>query len=428
MNYIPGLIYLIITGAAISSMAALFLQGQRNKTNAMYMVCQIFVIIWCSSQVLIALSTNLLELSITYIYGNLGICFAGASWVAFSLNYGDKGTHTKWAFLPYGISLIHYCFVLTNNIHHLYYTEFGLDKITHGVFFYSNVITNYIYILAGTVILNFRIKKHSFGNSKRGMGLVIAAVIVPLVFSVVNIADVFHIPFDITPLAFAISVMLIKKSIDKYQFFDMKRELDIATEKLILEKERNRIAGHVHDTLGHTLTLLQSYMKLTEVSVKADNKEEALGYISEARHITSNGIKDLRESINQLREGENLELVSQGIYQLSSQIKEIKCEVLIRGEDGPRYSHLSRVVYETVRESITNTLKYANAHKIDIIVSFKEKSIEIVIADDGNGCENIVDNNGLRGIRERIEEKNGKVRFMSSKGEGFMTRVDIPLR
>ena len=85
-------------------------------------------------------------------------------------------------------------------------------------------------------------------------------------------------------------------------------------------------------------------------------------------------------------------------------------------------------MYDTVRELITNSIKYSGAKKMDIVLKFKEKSLEAVIADDGAGCDKIVANNGIKGIRERIEKEKGKVRFVSSKGQGFLTRVQIPIK
>ena len=213
----------------------------------------------------------------------------------------------------------------------------------------------------------------------------------------------------------------------KYRFMNLKKELAITNEKLLLEQERNRIAQQVHDTAGHTLTMIQSYMKLAEISAGKENFEEVKGYLTEARQLTGQGIKELRESINMLREEAEYELVTQGVMQLANQMKEIPVEVTVRGEDDAKYSHLSKTVYDTVRESMTNTLKYAQATKMDVVIRFQKNFLELMIADDGKGCEDIKDNNGLRGIRERVQKAGGTVNFTSSPGEGFLTRVTLPI-
>ena len=113
--------------------------------------------------------------------------------------------------------------------------------------------------------------------------------------------------------------------------------------------------------------------------------------------------------------------------QLTGQVKEIEAEVTVQGEDDEKYSYLTRVIYDTLRETITNCLKYANANRLEVVVRFLPDRLEMITADDGRGCSHIVDNNGLRGIRERIEAAGGTVRFLSGEGEGFMTRVILPL-
>ena len=265
-------------------------------------------------------------------------------------------------------------------------------------------------------------KKHPL--SRR---LVVASVLVPLALNALYLMKLIAPSFDITPLGFGISVFLVMMAAFKYSFLNLRKELAITNEKLLLEQERNRIAQQVHDTAGHTLTMIQSYMKLAEVSAGKENYDEVKGYLSEARQLTGNGIRELRESINMLREEAEYELVTQGVMQLANQVKEIPVEVTVQGEDGKKYSHLSKTVYDTVRESLTNTLKYAKASKMDIVIRFREKAVELMIADDGIGCEEIKDNNGLRGIRERVQKAGGTVSFSSAPGEGFLTRVKLPV-
>lgn len=432
MELILSGIYLIVTVAVIFSMAVIVLQGEKTTSNHMYSLCHICAAIWCGSQILIPLANSDISLFIIYLYGNIGICFAGALWILFSANYGLKNTKVKfYYYIPLILSAINYILILSNSSHHLYYISFGLDEIKHGILFYINVAEIYIYTFIGAITLYRRVH-HSGQNAeainKHGIILIILAVLMPLIFSVLYLTGIVKTSFDITPLGFSISIILVRAATIRYQFFDMKKELDITTEKLILEKERNRIAQQVHDTTGHTLTMLQSYLKLTEVACKNTEKEEALQYIAEARSLTSSGIKELRESINQLRAGDENQLITQGITQLASQVKEIPCEVTVKGEDSKQFSHLSSAIYNSVRESITNTLKYAKASKIDIVIKFKDSTIELVIADDGQGTDCIIDNNGLRGIRERIEKLNGTVKFISSAGDGFMTRITLPSR
>lgn len=256
-----------------------------------------------------------------------------------------------------------------------------------------------------------------------------------------------------------------------FELLRQSRELGVSEQRLAIEQERNRIAQEVHDTTGHTLTMIQSLIKLIRISYGENRRREELcgenqhgeelygenqrgeelygknqhgegsyrenqpgkdadtveDYLNQAQELASQGIRELRWSINHLRWGNENKLVTEGVYQLTGQVKEIEVEVLLQGEDGPAYSHLSAVIYRCLREAITNCLKYAHASHMDVIVKFAEKELSLYVFDDGQGCASIQENHGIRGIRERVEKAGGQVRFLSAQGEGFQMYVKLPL-
>lgn len=423
MQLILAFIYIAVIGAVLFSMAALLFRGEDTKSNRVYLTCQGMVVLWCGSQVLQMMAQTKAELTAAFLLGNVGICFVGCAWFYFSMLYCGKklGRILKW--LPLGISVFHFLAVLTNELHKWYYVDFTVDTITHGPLFYTNVAATYLFTLTGAVVLFCNMTR----EQRLARRLVVASVLVPVALNAIYLSGLVRPSFDITPLGFGISVVLVLRATWKYRFMNLRKELAITNEKLLLEKERNRIAQQVHDTSGHTLTMIQSYLKLAEISAGQEQKEEVKTYLSEARTLTARGIRELRESINMLRQEAEYELVTQGVMQLAGQVKEIPVEVTVRGEDSEKYSHLSKTVYDTVRESITNTLKYAEASKMDIIIRFQKEALEVMIADDGKGCETLSENNGVRGIKERVQAAGGTVSFVTAPGEGFLTRVKLPV-
>ncbi len=582
MIFVLGIAYMLVMGAVLVSMAVLLLKGKKARYNFMYLICQGMVALWCCSQILILLSQTDGELALSYLIGNFGICFVGSSWYYFALMYTGKQTSIVGMYFPFAVSLIQYLLVLTNKFHHLYYVCFSVERVEHGVFFFTNVGMTYLFVILGAVIIYRNLER----ENKRAKQLIVASVFVPVVLNLIYVTGFIKTSFDITPLGFGISGIFVLLATIKYRFMEVNitafdvilsgledgvgifnqygkltysnqsfyallplqqseneiemiraedvlkcldtlekedasvfrdakgrylqiqlyqsvqktlavrngthsdrekekmsawatfsekmgfgievtsdaeqeeqmkvidlsefeqgqnvvfvvkdmsryyallhqtRELAITNERLALEKERNRIAQQVHDTAGHTLTMIQSYMKLAAVSVEKQEMDKVEEYLLQARSLTSDGIRELRESINQLRREASYELVTQGIMQLAAQVKEIPVEVTVQGEDSERYSHLSRVLYDSARESITNALKYSEASKIDMIVRFQQDSVELVICDDGKGCGNVEENNGIRGIRERVKEAEGTVRFITAIGEGFLTRIKVPV-
>ena len=289
--------------------------------------------------------------------------------------------------------------------------------------------------------------------------------------------------------AAAAGIFLLTDVGEYYERLRQSRELAVSAQKLAIEQERNRIAQKVHDTAGHTLTVIQSLIRLARVEwekgqevaaglekarQQVSGKEEGAWpegegqpkkqdkgliwpegermsrrkgdegagkaetggasrdenrmeeYLAQAQELAVEGIRELRISINQLRQGFGGELVTQGVHQLAQRVTELIMEVNVQGEDGPRYSHLSAVVYECLQEAITNCLKYAHAGHMDVILKFEEDSLGVYIFDDGQGCPGIVESNGIRGMRERVAEAKGQIRILSSLGEGFQIYIWLP--
>lgn len=229
-------------------------------------------------------------------------------------------------------------------------------------------------------------------------------------------------------------VLLLADVGEYYELLRQSRELAVSEQRLAIEQERNRIAQEVHDTTGHTLTMIQSLIKLIRIQYQEklgqdeEENRQLKEYLNQAQELASGGIRELRWSINHLRQGSACELVTQGVHQLAGSVKELEVEVEIQGEDSQRYSHLSSVVYRCLREAITNCLKYAHATHMDVIVKFSENCVNVYIFDNGQGCPAVEEHHGLSGIRKRVDEAGGQVRFLSSEGEGFQIFMELPVR
>ena len=223
-----------------------------------------------------------------------------------------------------------------------------------------------------------------------------------------------------------VSINFLIKDVDKYyQLIEQTAQLSILEQKLAVEKERNSIIQKVHDTLGHTLTMVQSLIKLGIYSL--EKEETAEEYLQEARKLSGNCIRELREYINESTSNKRNELVTRCIKQLVDTVRGVAIDVSIIGEDGEKYSYHTETVYLCIRELITNCLKYANASQMQIVIKFCENYVEIFVFDDGDGCDNIVYGNGFRGIKQRIKRAGGEFRTNSSLGEGFQAFISLPV-
>ena len=84
-------------------------------------------------------------------------------------------------------------------------------------------------------------------------------------------------------------------------------------------------------------------------------------------------------------------------------------------------------IFRVIQEAINNSIKYANASKVEIVIVKKEEKLLISIKDNGVGFDiNTIDlGNGLSNMEKRMSEIDGSVKINSKKSEGteIMLRV-----
>ncbi|MBR6718274.1 MAG: two-component sensor histidine kinase [Oscillospiraceae bacterium] len=207
-------------------------------------------------------------------------------------------------------------------------------------------------------------------------------------------------------------------------------ELAAAEKKLSLEQERNRIAQEMHDSAGHTFTMISSLVRLMkyETGQASPDLQKLTENISAIDGLSRSGVTQLRCTINNLRDDEFMTSVTRAVQTVISAVRSVKIDLCVQGEEDERFRFCIREMYDNCRETVTNALRYAEAESINIILKFLADRVEMYILDDGRGCENITEQNGLRGIRERTEALGGTVRFMSAAGEGFQTVIRVPVK
>ncbi len=92
-------------------------------------------------------------------------------------------------------------------------------------------------------------------------------------------------------------------------------------------------------------------------------------------------------------------------------------------------------LYRVYQNSISNSLRHAQAKKIWVGFSVDQEVIRLNIKDDGRGfvmpkkrIELVRSGHfGLAGIAERVETLGGQLTVKSAPGKGTMIQVDLPV-
>lgn len=202
-------------------------------------------------------------------------------------------------------------------------------------------------------------------------------------------------------------------------------------EELTIEKERNRIAQELHDSIGHSLVALNMNLEYAENIVEI-KPEKAKSTLENCKKLSKASLSSLRKVVNIMKENSSEYDLKNEIERLFENFKsteeyEFKLEI----DEGVKKleNNIKIVIFKIVREAITNGIKHGKATMFKINVSLHKEYISFKVENNGIGIKinDIVKSNGLKGMEERIKEVQGELLFNSSEEIGFIVDGRIPI-
>lgn len=189
--------------------------------------------------------------------------------------------------------------------------------------------------------------------------------------------------------------------------------------------ERARIARDLHDVLGHDLTALTLNLEVASHLVSGQPKVN----VEAARERARDLLEKVREAVRSLRNedgsGERIRLDA-AIGALAQGIPRPKIHVRF-AEDLPLGDAASaQILLRCAQEIITNAVRHSDADNLWLDFVANAGSIEIQARDDGRGSDGAPAGSGLTGMRERLEERGGRLDVRSEPGRGFEVLAVLP--
>jgi two-component system NarL family sensor kinase len=186
------------------------------------------------------------------------------------------------------------------------------------------------------------------------------------------------------------------------------------------EEERGRIASDLHDGVNHELLTLKNNLEGASPATESriDTIINSIRLISRNMHPVMLQEIGLARSIDHLAE----QAMNDNSIFVSTEIK----------YTGSLSRAAELQVYRVVQESLTNTLKYAEAPACKISLLEANDQVTLTVRDNGKGFSvtDALDNSesfGLLGIQERARALGGKA-TISSSADGTIIHLVIPLQ
>ncbi|HEX9048726.1 MAG TPA: sensor histidine kinase [Verrucomicrobiae bacterium] len=210
------------------------------------------------------------------------------------------------------------------------------------------------------------------------------------------------------------------------------REYAVQTEELAVTRERNRLAREIHDSIGHSLTVVNVQLEAAR-ALLASNPARVEDALNKAQTLTQQGLQDIRRSVGALRGSPvDDQPLAEALRQMVNQSGAggLAVEMEVRGEPRVLSPPARLTLYRAGQEGLTNARKHARAARVRLTLDFQSAAkVTLTVTDDGPGADgNVIGAGGfgLLGLRERAQLLGGAVRAQTSPGAGFTLAVEVP--
>jgi signal transduction histidine kinase len=197
------------------------------------------------------------------------------------------------------------------------------------------------------------------------------------------------------------------------------------------EAERRRLARELHDETGQALMSILLGLSAVE---RAESAEAARAAAGELRELVVETLQAVRRLAVELRPSALDDFgLEPALRRLGQTVREggeldVQVEAMLGEERLP--ADVETALYRIVQEALTNAVKHAGAEHVSIVLTRKQRSVVVMIEDDGCGFDPAVisrDGLGLLGMRERVQLLDGELEIETSPGMGTTLVLELPL-
>lgn len=196
-------------------------------------------------------------------------------------------------------------------------------------------------------------------------------------------------------------------------------------------QQRTALARELHDTVAYTLTTIGAGIETGAALVTRD-PEAALKELTFARRLTSDGLREVRGIVRNLRDKADKGFRGPERWSALAEVFHETVGVMVTLEIPPGFppvvEELDEVIYRLIQEGVTNAYRHGQAGVVWVRVWIERGHMCVLISDNGVGAKELGAGFGLLGLQERVHALGGRLSWRTSPGAGFDLAAEIPLK
>jgi signal transduction histidine kinase len=195
-------------------------------------------------------------------------------------------------------------------------------------------------------------------------------------------------------------------------------------------EERSRIAGEMHDVIGHALTVSLLHISSARLALDED-PDEARRSLEEAERLARSSLEEVRATVGLMRTdapGERAPLPAAGdIGGLVESFRSAGAEIdlTVSGDLDSLGSARGLAAYRIVQEALTNAVKHAPGERVTVAVTVEDGTATVAVRNGGAVDAGAPMGNGLLGMRDRAEGVGGRLRAGAAQ-RGWLVEAVLP--
>lgn len=233
-------------------------------------------------------------------------------------------------------------------------------------------------------------------------------------------------------------VSAIISSVRYYSAKKFKKQIYELEKEMAVQKERERISRDLHDNVGSQLTNIITGLGLAEIYNKTE-KNKADNLLHLLKDEVRETMTQLRETIRALKSSEmSLEnFVIELRKIIERHLKYYSGEILLETDDTD-YNDLilnplqALHLFRIIQEAITNSIKHAEANRIEVKISHNGEIISLSVKDNGTGMKEddaaLLNGSGIENMKKRAEEIGAEFKMISQINIGVTINVILNVR